>query len=251
MKTWKKSWPAEALLPAKSPPSSSRVVVAEAAPFLKVVPRKTAYKMWLDLAILLAAHLLLLPMWLLLWTVIPLSIWLADRGPVFYRQERMGKNGRVFTILKFRTMIPDADKAGPAWTSEADSRVTRVGKVLRRTALDELPGLLSIIKRDMSLVGPRALAVAEQKVLEKSIPGFEQRLQVLPGLTGLAQVYNDTDDSDSKFHYDLEYLMRMGIRLDIKLILLSIQNTVSGKWDHRAGKPTHPFADRNNPKGGD
>ena len=233
-----------------SPPNSRQTIEAEATGYLKVIPRKAAYKVWLDVAIRLAAHVLFLPMWLLLWTVIPICIWLADRGPIFYRQERMGKDGCIFTILKFRTMIPDADKAGPAWTSEADSRVTPVGRVLRRTALDELPGLLSIIKRDMSLVGPRALAISEQKDLEKRIPGFEQRLQVLPGLTGLAQVYNDADDSDNKFHYDLEYMRRMGIRLDIKLILLSIKNTVGGRWDQRAGKPTHPFTDRDRSGGG-
>ena len=169
--------------------------------------------------------------------MIPLSIWLADRGPVFYRQDRVGKDGRVFTILKFRTMIRDADKSGPAWTTEGDPRITSVGRILRRTALDELPGVLSIWKRDMSLVGPRALAVAEQSKLEKDIPGFDRRLCMLPGLTGMAQVYDPTDDADDKLSYDLEYLHRMGPVLDLKLVILSALNTAGARWDRRDAKP--------------
>lgn len=198
------------------------------------------YKLWFDLTVLILAHLLLLPLWVLLWSVVPLLIWLGDRGPVFYRQERAGKGGRIFTILKFRTMVLDADRKGPAWTIEGDPRVTRVGKLLRRTALDELPGVLSIWKRDMSLVGPRALDVEEQRSFEHEISGFESRLQVLPGLTGLAQVYDRTDDAYDKFHYDLEYLGRMGPWLDTKLLILSVWNTLGGRWDQRSGKWAEP-----------
>ena len=100
-----------------------------------------SYKRPFDLAILVAAHILLLPLWVVLWTAIPLMIWVADHGPVFYTQQRSGKNGKVFTVRKFRTMIPNADQCGPAWTMEDDPRVTKVGKLLRRTAMDELPEL--------------------------------------------------------------------------------------------------------------
>ena len=196
-----------------------------------------AYKRWFDLTVLVLAHALLLPLWLLLWTLIPLVIWLGDRGPVFYRQRRAGKDGSVFTILKFRTMVPGADRSGPIWTMEEDPRVTRVGRILRRTALDELPGVLSIWKGDMSLVGPRALDVVEQEELEQQIPGFGQRLKVLPGLTGLAQIYNRNDDAVVKFGYDLQYLQRMGPWLDIRLLFLSVYNTLAIKWDRRGGKP--------------
>ncbi|PKB84266.1 MAG: hypothetical protein BZY88_00640 [SAR202 cluster bacterium Io17-Chloro-G9] len=196
-----------------------------------------SYKPWFDLSILIVAHLLLLPLWILLWTSIPLLIWLGDRGPIFYRQKRSGKDGHVITILKFRTMVPDADRTGPAWTTEDDPRLTRVGKILRRTALDELPETLSIWKGEMSLVGPRALDLEEQQALEQQIPNFAARLQVRPGLTGLAQIYDRNDVSENKFYYDLEYLDRMGPWLDLRLLVLSVWNTVMARWDRRGGKP--------------
>ena len=124
--------------------------------------KKGQYKRPLDLMILLFAHALLLPLWLVIWTIVPLSIWLEDRGPVFYRQRRSGKDGRVFIVHKFRTMIPDADLRAPAWTVPGDPRLTRVGQLLRRTALDELPELWSVLKGDMSFVGPRPLEEIEQ-----------------------------------------------------------------------------------------
>lgn len=201
-----------------------------------VGPRRTFYKRPLDLTILLAAHIVLAPVFLMLWAVIPLLVWLEDRGPVFYRQHRPGKGGRLFTILKFRTMVVNADKVGPAWTQDKDPRVTRVGKVLRRTALDELPSILSIWKGDMSFVGPRALPVKEQQLLEAQIPGFAGRLNVRPGLTGMAQVYDLKDDAPTKLRYDLEYIRRMNLLLDVKLILISARNTLMGRWDVRTGK---------------
>jgi lipopolysaccharide/colanic/teichoic acid biosynthesis glycosyltransferase len=100
-----------------------------------------------------------------LWIVFALAIKLEDRGPVFYRQERVGKNGRIFKALKFRSMIPDAEKhTGAVWASENDPRVTKVGRILRATAMDELPQLLNIFKGDMSFVGPRALRPQEREV---------------------------------------------------------------------------------------
>ena len=116
--------------------------------------------------------------------------------------------------------------------------VSTVGRLLRRTALDELPEMVNILKREMSFVGPRALDVEEQRSLEEQIPGFEQRLQVAPGLTGLAQVHNHGDGAYDKFRYDLSYLDRMGPWLDAKLLLLSVRNTLGARWDQRRGKPT-------------
>ena len=133
-------------------------------------------------------------------------------------------------------MVMDAESKGPAWTTEGDPRVTPVGRILRRTALDELPEVLNIWKREMSLVGPRALDVVEQRSLEKLIDGFENRLQVRPGLTGLAQIYDTRDDAHDKFRYDLEYLLRMSPWLDLKLLILSVRNTLGVKWDRRSGK---------------
>lgn len=198
--------------------------------------RRGRYKRPFDLFIMVAAHLLLLPVWVLLWIVIPLAIWLEDRGPIFYPQRRVGLGGRVFTIRKFRTMVPQADELGPAWTAEADRRVTKFGRFLRRTALDELPETLSIWKGDMSLVGPRALSVAEQRELEGQIARFAKRLQARPGLTGLAQVYNPSDEPNAKLRYDLEYIERVSPWLDVKLLFLSVRNTLFARWDTRSGK---------------
>jgi lipopolysaccharide/colanic/teichoic acid biosynthesis glycosyltransferase len=142
----------------------------------------------------------------------------------------------VFTVLKFRTMIPNADRRGPAWTTQSDPRVTRVGKFLRKTALDELPELVSIWKGDMSFVGPRALDVEEQRWLEEEVPGFRDRLSVKPGLTGLAQVYDLDDDAWTKLRYDLDYIQRINLWLDLKLMFLSVRNTLLARWDQCTGK---------------
>ena len=199
-------------------------------------PNRGAYKRWFDISALVLAHVLLLPFWLALWTIIPVLIWLGDRGPVFYRQQRMGKDGNSFPVLKFRTMIVDAENQGPSYTTVDDPRVTRVGRVLRRTALDELPEVISIWRGHMSFVGPRALEVDEHQSLEKLMPGFEKRLQVRPGLTGLAQVYDKGDDAFEKYRYDMEYLQKLSPFMDARLMLLSMWNTLIAGWDHRSGK---------------
>ena len=195
-----------------------------------------SYKRWFDISVLVLAHLLLLPLWVVLWTVIPLLVWLEDRKPVFYQQKRMGKDSKPFNVIKFRTMVIDAEERGPAWTTDDDPRVTRVGRILRRTALDELPELINIWKGDMSFVGPRALDLDEQRSLEQLIPGFAKRLQVRPGLTGLAQIYDKIDDPHEKFRYDMEYLQKFNPVLDARLLLLSVWNTAFARWDHRSGK---------------
>ena len=209
------------------------------------MPRNTAskpingnYKIWFDLTILLLSHLSLFPLFGLLWVGIPILIWIEDRGPVFYRQERVGKDRRVIFVLKFRTMVKDAENKGPSWTIKDDPRVTKVGRILRKTALDELPEVLNILRREMSFVGPRALDVEEQHSLERLIPGFEKRLQTLPGLTGLAQVYDPNDDAYDKLKLDSEYIENMGPRLDLKLLILSLRNTLVARWDKRQGKPS-------------
>ena len=168
--------------------------------------------------------------------MIPVLIRLGDGGPIFFVQNRIGRHGRVFRVIKFRTMIVDANEHGPSWTTEKDLRITPVGRILRRTALDELPEVISIWKRDMSLVGPRALDVDEHKSLEKEIPGFRSRLEVTPGLTGMAQIYDRLDVGEDKLRYDLEYIRNMNWLLDVKILFLSVRNTLLSRWDHRQGK---------------
>lgn len=184
-----------------------------------------------DFIISFTGIIISLPLWLL----IGIMILIEDGFPIFYCQERMGKNRKVFRVLKFRSMVKDAEKQG-IWTNENDPRVTKIGRILRKTAMDELPCLLNILKGDMSFVGPKPLAVGEQLMLEKKIPGFEKRLEVKPGLTGLAQVYNSDDDPYRKLQYDLEYIKKNNFLLDLKLFLLSFYNTFTFRWDKRSGK---------------
>ena len=175
-----------------------------------------------------------------LWVVIPLAIKLEDGGPVFFRQGRVGKDRSHFLVMKFRSMVPDAEKEGEAvMAATNDPRMTRVGYLLRKTAMDELPQLLNIWKGEMSFVGPRALREAENIMGEKGgfwvqmdqIEGYALRHSVRPGLTGLAQVYAARDiHHRHKFKYDLLYIKKMSFWLDMKLIALSFRNTFTAKW---------------------
>lgn len=191
---------------------------------------RDGYKRPLDLAILGLAHLLLFPLWLLLWTLIPLAIWAGDRGPVLFRQVRVGKNGDLFTMLKFRTMIIRAEEqTGPVWAQRHDRRVTRVGRFLRRFRLDEMPQTINIMKGDMSLVGPRPERPELADEFAQIISGFSARLRVRPGFAGLAQVRGrySTRPRD-KLRYDNLYIEKMSPWLDIKLLLLALLVVLKG-----------------------
>lgn len=148
----------------------------------------------------------------------------AASGPVFFFQKRVGYLGRRFIIWKFRTMVKGADKAGPLYrASEADSRVTRLGGVLRGSRLDELPQLWNVLKGDMSIVGPRPEWIREVHILEKSIPHYHLRHLVKPGVTGWAQIHQQATASEKesleKLHYDLYYIKNMSLALDIGIVL--------------------------------
>ena len=185
-----------------------------------------------DLAVLIAVHIALSPVWAALWAIIPLAIWLHDRGPVFYTQTRLGKGGRVFRVYKFRSMIPDAElHTGAVWAGEDDPRITPVGRILRSRALDELPQVINMWKGDMSLVGPRAERPELAERFERDYPGFAKRLAVRPGLTGLAQVRGrySTNPRD-KLRYDTVYIRRMSPMLDVKLLFASVWITVAARW---------------------
>jgi len=180
-----------------------------------------------------------------LWPIIAAAIRIDSRGPVFYRQSRVGEAGRHFTVLKFRSMIADAENGrGPLQAGADDPRITRVGRVLRATAMDELPQFLNIFRGDMSFVGPRALRPEEIEVDSggasvplDAIPGFMQRCTVPPGLTGIAQIYAPRDVSRrQKFRFDLLYIRRQSLPLDVCLILLSFWITMRGTWEAREKK---------------
>lgn len=163
-----------------------------------------------------------------------LSLWVAllllvegKTQAIFYRQKRVGKNGKLFTMLKFATMIPEAEAEGPQWSGPHDLRVTPVGKILRKLHLDEMPQLLHILKSEMSFVGPRPERPEFVEILKKEIPFYEERFLVPPGLTGWAQLnypYGlSVEDAFQKLQYDFFYLKNQSFLLDAEILLRSLR----------------------------
>lgn len=197
-------------------------------------------KRFFDGALALTGLTLSAPLWLLFAAAIKLE----DGGPVFYAQDRVGKGGRAFRALKFRSMRQDAEAAtGPLQARHGDTRITRAGRVMRATAMDELPQLWNILRGDMSFVGPRALRPGEieiegnEPVALEAVPGYLQRIAVRPGLTGIAQVYAARDvPRRHKFRYDALYIRRQSLWLDVRLILLSFWISFRGTWESRGRK---------------
>ena len=177
--------------------------------------------------------------------VIAVAIKIEDGGPVLFVQDRVGKDCRVFPAFKFRSMIVDAERhTGAIQATVNDPRVTRVGRILRATAFDELPQLWNIFRGDMSIVGPRPLRPGESDTTAQgamlplsAIRGYEARHRVRPGLTGIAQVHAPRDlPRHAKFRYDLLYLRRAGLCVDLVLIVQSFWITARGRWEHRGKK---------------
>lgn len=207
------------------------------------VNKEYRLKRILDFSLALLGLLLSLPLTL----IISILIYLEDWGSILYGQLRVGKGGKLFVAYKFRTMIEDSDKLfGPLQARENDPRITRIGKLLRFTAMDELPQLWSILKGDMSFVGPRALMPAEREtgasgsdeiIAADKIVGYEKRILVRPGLTGIAQIFAPRDiNRKNKFRYDSLYLNNMSLLFDLKLIILSFYITFKGAWEKRESK---------------
>lgn len=162
-----------------------------------------------------------------LWPLIALAIKLEDKGPIFYIQERVGKDRKIFKLIKFRSMVKEAEKEGPQWAEKDDKRVTKIGKILRKTHLDELPQLINILKEDISFVGPRPERPEFVEQLEKEIPYYHLRHIVKPGLTGWAQIKfrygRSIEDSLEKFQYDLYYIKNRSLFLDLRILLKTFQ----------------------------
>jgi lipopolysaccharide/colanic/teichoic acid biosynthesis glycosyltransferase len=201
-----------------------------------------AAKRALDIGLSAAGLILSAP----LWAAIAAAIKLDSPGPVFFSQPRVGERGGLFNALKFRSMVENAEHGvGPLQADEHDSRVTRVGRILRATAVDELPQLWNIFRGDMSFVGPRALRPDEFErraglghvVALADVAGFAERSAVRPGLTGLAQIYAPRDVlRRHKFRYDLLYIRRQSFGLDLRLIVLSFWISARGTWEVRHRK---------------
>ncbi len=189
--------------------------------------RRGRYKRGFDLAVIGIALVLLLPFWVTLLLVIPLAIWLEDRGPVFFVQTRAGLMGRTFSILKFRTLRP---LAGNELVAPKDNRLTRVGALLRKFYLDELPQVVNILHGDMSLVGPRPEWWPRHLEICQHLPEFDRRLRVRPGIAGLAQIRGTYwSSAKEKLRYDNLYIDTFNAWLDVKLLCLAVLTAVS-RW---------------------
>ena len=186
-----------------------------------LTPAQQLFKRLLDLVICVPAMLVAAPVMLL----VALAIKIEDGGPVFYKQERITLGGKPFMIIKFRSMIVNAEKAGvPQLAQEHDPRITKVGRFIRATRLDEIPQILNIIKGDMSIVGPRPERQSYIDQFTKETPEFTFRTKVKGGLTGFAQIYGKYNTSPyDKLRLDMMYIENYSFILDIKLILMTIR----------------------------
>ncbi len=213
-----------------------------------------AFKRTLDVALSATGLFFLLPVFAL----VAIAIRLDSRGPILYAQERIGFNrrhprkgsapadadrrradtfGRPFRIYKFRSMVVDAERTtGPVWAAASDARVTRIGRILRRTRLDETPQLWNVLRGDMSLVGPRPERPVFVVSLAESIPDYPMRCQALPGITGLAQVKSRYDSSietvNRKLQYDLYYVRHGRLLLDLKIMAATVKVMARGEGAH-------------------
>jgi exopolysaccharide biosynthesis polyprenyl glycosylphosphotransferase len=184
-------------------------------------PAEELLKRSFDLIASSAALLITSPILLL----VSLLVRLTSKGPVLFHQERIGKGGDLFRVLKFRTMVSDAERhSGPVLALERDPRITRFGRFLRATRIDELPQLFNVIKGDMSLVGPRPERAYFVEQFEKELPAYELRHAVKPGLTGLAQVIGRYSTTvESKLRFDLLYIYNYSLLLDVKILLQTVR----------------------------
>ncbi|MGB6120782.1 MAG: sugar transferase, partial [Bacteroidota bacterium] len=192
-------------------------------------PWEEATKRFLDVAVSATVLVAGLPLWLL----IALAIKLNSSGSVFYKQERVGKDGDRFRILKFRSMHQHAEREGPKWAHRRDPRVTRVGRVMRKLHLDEVPQMFNVLRGQMSLIGPRPERPVFVEQLSKEIPMYPRRLKVRPGITGWAQVkhkYDESiDDVKKKVQYDLFYIENISLRMDVKILFSTVYHMLLGK----------------------
>jgi exopolysaccharide biosynthesis polyprenyl glycosylphosphotransferase len=162
-----------------------------------------------------------------------MAVRLDSPGPVLYRQERVGEGGRTFTLCKFRSMRTDAETGTPIWATDHDDRVTRIGRFIRLTRLDELPQLWNVLRGDMSFVGPRPERAFFVAQLAEAIPFYTERHVVKPGVTGWAQVkyrYGSTvEDAMEKLRYDLYYIKHQSVLFDLSIVVDTVKVIVSAK----------------------
>ena len=186
-------------------------------------------KRWFDILISMACLVICFPVSLM----IAIAIKLNSKGSVFYQQERVGEDGKIFCLLKFRSMRIDAEENGPLWAEINDQRVTQVGRVMRKLRLDEIPQMINVLKGEMSFVGPRPERPFFIEQLEKEIPFYSIRHVVKPGITGWAQIcypYGASkEDALEKLKYDLYYIKNLSPLLDLNIIFETVKVVLFGK----------------------
>jgi exopolysaccharide biosynthesis polyprenyl glycosylphosphotransferase len=213
----------------------ARISSIYGVPLLEVTPQ--IMKPWeesLKRALDAVVSFLILVIGLPVWLIVVVLIKIDSPGPILYRQERLGKNGRPFRIFKFRSMLTDAEeKSGPVWALKRDPRVTRVGRIIRRLHFDEVPQFINVLLGDMSLVGPRPERAFFVEKLADELPLYRRRLRVRPGITGWAQVkykYDESiEDVKVKLKYDLFYIENMSWRMDLKILFNTFYVMMMGK----------------------
>ncbi len=162
-----------------------------------------------------------------IWIIVALLVKITSKGPIFYSQQRVGKDGKLFMLRKFRSMVQNAEKDGPKWEISNDPRVTPYGKFMRKTHLDEIPQFLHILQGTMSLVGPRPERPFFVEKFQETIPNFSRRHKVRPGLTGYWQIsYTELEETPEivkkKLKYDLYYIENMSLRFDFEILLRTV-----------------------------
>ncbi|MCF2132042.1 exopolysaccharide biosynthesis polyprenyl glycosylphosphotransferase [Strepomyces sp. STD 3.1] len=189
------------------------------------VHRYLIYKSFFDFVLALIGIIITFP----ILTLFCLLIKLESKGPAFYTQERVGIKGTKFYVIKLRSMYTNAEAKGAQWASKDDPRVTKIGKFIRQTRIDEIPQLINVLKGDMSIIGPRPERPFFTKQFENEIPGFINRLAVKPGLTGWAQVNGGYDITPKqKLEHDLFYINNLSFKIDLKIFLKTILVVFTG-----------------------
>lgn len=219
-------------------PAITSVPQRRSAPALELIAYSpspfTAFQAWFKRAGDIAGSLVFCLITSPVWVLTALAIKLDSRGPVFYKQERVGRYGRVFTLYKFRSMVLNAEQAtGPVWAIRNDPRVTRVGRLIRKLGIDEFPQIINVLHGEMSLVGPRPERPHFVHQFRRDIPGYSERLRVLPGITGLAQVrhkYDETiDDVRRKLYFDVSYVKTPSLSWDLWIMLYTVFIILTGR----------------------
>ena len=189
------------------------------------------YHLWqilINTAFVFIGFIIFIPITLILLILNPFY----NKGPLFYNQERLGKNHKPFRLIKFRTMVVDSEANGAEWAKENDSRVTRLGIILRKFRIDELPQLINVILFQINLIGPRAERPELHDLILEDVPDFCLRLKIKPGITGHAQIVggysNDIEGAKNKLKLDLEYINKQSVLFDIKILFKTVNEVLVG-----------------------